>query len=208
MANQAPATATLFIGALEFSSFLCTCPETPYPLFATLAFFGHDLLLSRLLRGCDSGLLVPKDDAAISVLSALVDLARPDESARLPWTPQPLLRAVCPKAAAKQVGKVLKVRIWIYFRRLLFEMIAYPPLMTIMRAIDPVGEVRRTVALPPLESPTFVSHAPADMSSGPDYSFSLAGLMKAQVMSTCIRALACSCVHVLGGIRVTLIQSP
>lgn len=150
----------------------------------------HDFgTVPRLLRGCNSGFLVPKDDSTISVLSALVDLARPDESAHLPWKPQPLLRAVCPKAGAKQVGNVLRVRAFIYFRRLLFEMIAYPPLMTIMKAIEPVGHVRRTAALPPLASPTFVSHVPTDTSNGPEYSFSLAGLMKSQVVSTEMQSL-------------------
>ena len=135
----------------------------------------------RLLRGCSSGLLLPKEDSTISVLAGLVDLIRPDEAAGLPWAPQPLLRAVCPTAAAQHRGNLLKVRVWVYFRRLLFEMIAYPPLIAVMSAMTPAAPMRKTAALPPLQTPLFVSHVPADGSHArPDYAFSLAGIMKAQ----------------------------
>jgi hypothetical protein len=135
----------------------------------------------RLLRGCYSGLLLPKEASTISVLAGLVDLIRPDEAAGLPWAPQPLLRAVCPTAAAQHRGNILKVRVWVYFRRLLFEMIAYPPLIAVMSAMTPAAPMRKTAALPPLQTPLFVSHVPSDGSHArPDYAFSLAGIMKAQ----------------------------
>jgi len=137
-------------------------------------------LFRRLLRGCRTGLLMPKEASTISVLEGLSDLARPEDSAHLPWASQPLLRAVCPKAGAKLDGNNLKVRVWVYVRRLLFEMIAYPPLRDVMKAIVPAAPVRKTAALPALKDPEFVSHMPTD-GVGPDYAFSLAGLMKSQV---------------------------
>ena len=132
----------------------------------------------RLLRGCHTGLLLPKESSTIPVLSALVDLSRPDEAAAVPWTAQPLLRAVCPRAGAQQGDKVLKVRVWVYFRRLLFEMISYPPLIAVMKAIVPASSVRKTATLPSLDDPQFISHLPSEV--GPEYAYSMAGVMKAQ----------------------------
>ena len=142
--------------------------------------------VNRLLRGCHTGVLLPKDGSSMSVLEGLVDLARPDSTANLPWSPQPLLRAVCPTAGAQNDGGTLKVRVWVYFRRLLFEMIAYPPLIAVMRAIVPACSVRKTAELPALENPVFFSHSSSDSSAVPNYAFSLAGLMKSQVISQLI----------------------
>jgi hypothetical protein len=60
-------------------------------------------------------------------------------------------------------------------------MIAYPPLIAVMSAMTPAAPMRKTAALPPLQTPLFVSHVPSDGSHArPDYAFSLAGIMKAQ----------------------------
>jgi hypothetical protein len=137
--------------------------------------------VQRLLRGCHTGLLLPTDAATIAVLDGLVNLSRPEDCAAVPWSAQPLLRTVCPIAGAKREGNTLTVRAWVYIRRLLFEMIAYPPLMTVMQAMKPASPVRRTAELPALAEPVFFSHMPTDIPGRPsDYAFSLAGVMKAQ----------------------------
>jgi len=101
---------------------------------------------------------------------------------------QPLLRALCPKAGAMSDGKTLKVRIWVYFRRLLFEMIAYAPLIALMKVIVPACNVRYPLALSlslslPLSlSPTHNTHTHTLSLSLSSLSFSLS-LARARYLS-------------------------
>lgn len=149
------------------------------------------ITIKRLLDACEEGDVVANEECK-TLLAALHDLIKPD-AAGLPWKPQPLLRVVCPlqatssssssssAATASSSSDTVTVTAFVYIRRLLFFLIAYPPIRKVMRHVTPSAPVRPTVSLPALDPPLFLSHDSFELNAQPpDYRFSLQGIMKSQ----------------------------
>jgi len=82
-------------------------------------------------------------------------------------------------AEASSATAVLQVTVWVYLRRLIFELIADDKIAVLFEAMAPAFPVRRTEELSPLPTPTFVSHS-STSERAEDYAWTLAGIMKAQ----------------------------
>eukprot|EP00960_Hanusia_phi_P012753 372669-Hanusia_phi.AAC.2 len=132
--------------------------------------------VSSLAQACERGDLRAEDDKVARALSAMQDLMK-SSSESLPWMPQPLLRVVAPRAAGRVLKQVLTVNMWVYLRRMLFYLIAYPPIHDLMLCLQPVGAVRPLAKVERLEEPVFFSCAEEKKNKS---EFTLRGIMKLQ----------------------------
>jgi hypothetical protein len=100
----------------------------------------------------------------------------PESVETLPWKGQPLIRVICPSLlATHSPDGTLSITGFLYLTRLVFFLIAFPPIQKVMSAITPCVPPRRVKLLPDLGVPVFTSD---DTEHSAEYRFSLPGVMK------------------------------
>ena len=100
----------------------------------------------------------------------------PESVETLPWRGQPLIRVIFPSLlATHSPDGTLSITGFLYLTRLVFFLIAFPPIQKVMSAITPCVPPRRVKLLPDLGVPVFTSD---DSEHSAEYRFSLPGVMK------------------------------
>jgi len=147
-------------------------PDVPCDADGEFASAAGQIPLSRLLRWLSDGRAAAVRPESVAVLEAMYALQSPQAS---PWR-IPFLRTVLVRGSEGAVrGAEVVVLAYVYFGRLLFELIADDAIKTVVEALTPAG-ARTDPAPLPQHPPVYVSHAPSAAAAGD--AFTLAGLLK------------------------------
>lgn len=159
---------------------------------------GQLVALSRLLRAVAEDTIFPTVLWASEWLHALHSLVVLDDS---PWK-APLVRVICPAMSLPANGeRILTLRLHVYFHRLLFYLIAYEPLQTVLAQLhQPAAPVC------PCHQPAFGAPVYSVAQLDDAEHFSLEGLLRSQVPTqrpyrTVIHLSACFTAVMAAGAR-------